>query len=329
MAEVRLPSGQEVLCEEDESGHLIQVIHDQGVGADGTGITAPEGGTGVRGWLSGIYKAVTQALTVKRIPDTTVVAGNLTSAAGEASEVKMAVTPGMSLLTAWFKGTYSTATVVMEASRDSGVTWMPVAGATVGGGAATVAALSAATNAVPVWEGAIPAGATHVRAHCTAITSGTVEVSLYQGSSQYETVMAVVQSGLAASAAVIGTIVAAGSWVDLSSTPLEKEKTFTSAALDTTGVATATAFSNASTGVGEYRISATADVLGTLYLETSRDNVTFTRIKLQILTQADATCKFYGELIHKPSERYVRAVFVNGATNQASFKIQQVKLGIA
>lgn len=32
-------------------------------GVDGTGITAPTGGSGIRGWLSGIYKAVTGTLT--------------------------------------------------------------------------------------------------------------------------------------------------------------------------------------------------------------------------------------------------------------------------
>jgi hypothetical protein len=34
------------------------------LGTDGTGITPPAGGFGVRGWLSGIYKAVTGALSV-------------------------------------------------------------------------------------------------------------------------------------------------------------------------------------------------------------------------------------------------------------------------
>jgi hypothetical protein len=255
--------------------------------------------------------------------------GVLTSAAGAASEVVMAVVPGMTMLVAHFAGTYSTATVAMEVSFNGGSTWMTLFGGSVSSGGGTTTPLSASSNAVAGWEAAIPAGVTHVRAHCTAITSGTIEVTLAQGASDYETAMAVVPSSLPSGASVIGGVFAPGTWADLTSTALEKEKSFTGAAVDLPAVATATAFSNASTGVGEYRVSATANVGGTLYLETSRDNVTWTRVKAMPLAQADTSCGFYGEIIHKPSERYCRPVFVNGVTNQTSFKVQQFKLGVA
>jgi hypothetical protein len=40
-------------------------------GAGGTGITQPTGGSGLLGWLSGIYKAITGTLTVTMAPSTT------------------------------------------------------------------------------------------------------------------------------------------------------------------------------------------------------------------------------------------------------------------
>jgi len=39
-------------------------IQASGTGVDGTGITQPTGGSGIRGWLSGIYKAITGTLTI-------------------------------------------------------------------------------------------------------------------------------------------------------------------------------------------------------------------------------------------------------------------------
>jgi len=39
-------------------------------GTDGTGIAHPTGGTGIKGWLSGIYNALVNALTVKAKPFT-------------------------------------------------------------------------------------------------------------------------------------------------------------------------------------------------------------------------------------------------------------------
>lgn len=268
------------------------------------------------------------AQVISKIDDTPFFEGALTKTSAEGSTVTMPVEEGMTMLVAWFKGTYNTVTVLMEISRDNGVTFMPFTGANVNGGGATTNPLSSNTNEVKAWEAAIPAGSTHVRARCTLITSGTVEVGFAQGSSQYETVLAVIPS------TVLNGAYASGSWVDLSSTPLSGAATFTGALNDLTGVATATAFTSTSgattaAGQGEYRVSATSDKAGTLYLETSRDNgTTWTRVKGVALAKFDGTCEFYGEIVYRPSERYVRPVFVNGAEAQGKFKIQSMKVSV-
>lgn len=277
--------------------------------------------------LAQVVSELAGPITATREPDVSH-SGTLTATSGPGSEVATAVVPGYTMIVAWFKGTYATATAAMEVSFNGGTTWMSLIGGNVASGSSTAVPLSASTNAVVGWEAAIPAGVTNIRAHCTIITSGTIEVQLTQGTSDYETVVGFANGTLGTASSTIGGVFAPGQWTDLSSTVLEANKTFTGSSTDLTAVATATAFSASSIGVGEIRGSATADKPGTLYLETSRDNVTFFKIKSAKI-EAAAGCEPYAEIVHKPSERYARFAVVNGAETQTKFKCQQIRLGIA
>lgn len=289
-------------------------------GKDETGSIPPTGAEGIRGWLSAIYTVLKGTLKVNRLPDT-ISEGTITTASGAGSEVVTPIIQGMTMMVAWFKGTYEKATIVAEISSDGGTSWMVIFGGIVGSSAGTTQVISGSTSVQGAWEAPIPAGTTHFRARCSSITSGTVEIKLAQGSSDYETAINATPAG---TSTVLGTLFSGGMWKEQTVVPLIANATFTGAVIDVTGVASATAFTNlTSNSTGEYRISATSDKEGTLYIETSRDNTTFFKVKAIKLAKADANCSFYGEIIHFPSDRYLKCSFANGAEAQTKFKIEQ------
>lgn len=247
-----------------------------------------------------------------------------------AETVVMEVIKGMNLVSFFFSGEYNTATAVVECSYNEGKTYMALMGANTGSGTSTSTALSAQTNTPIGWEAAIPPGVTHVRARCTILTSGTINVKITQGAGYYEPVIGLVNGTLSAAGAVIGGVFAPGQWTDISSTNLTKGSSMaTPGSVDLAVVATATAFTNTSIGVGEVRLSATANCKGTLYLEVSRDNALFKKIKSVELAQA-VGCEYYAEIVHKPSVRWVRAAFTNGfEADQTFFMCQMMRVGIA
>jgi hypothetical protein len=276
--------------------------------------------------LEAIRALLAEPLTATRAVDSTVT-GALTTISGAGSEVVADVVPGYTMVVGWFHGTYTTATVSMEVTFNAGTTWMVLLGASIGTGSSTTTPLSGSSSLTIGWEAAIPAGVQKIRARCSVIASGTIEAQITQGTSDYETVVGFANGTLAASAAVIGGVFAPGQWTDLSSTVLAANGTFTGGSIDTTTVSTATSFTSASLGTGEVRGSATSDKPGTLFLETSRDNATFFKIKSAKI-EAASGCEPYAEIIHKPSERYARFSVTNGAELQTKFKIQQFRLGI-
>lgn len=270
--------------------------------------------------LATIATLLEGTLKVNRLPDS-FTEGSISSTSGATSEVVVPIVQGMTMMVAWFKGTYEKATILSEISSDGGATYMVLFGAVVGTNSGTTQVTSAATSSQGAWEAAIPAGTTHFRARCTAITSGTVELKLAQGTSSYETAINATVGG---SSNTLGALFSGGMWKDLSATTLGANATFTGSVIDVTAVATGAQFNNTtSNSTGEFRVSATSDKVGTLYLETSRDNTTYRRVKAVKAAQADATCSFYAELIHFPSERYLKPVYLNGAEAQTNFKCQQ------
>lgn len=120
-----------------------------------------------------------------------------------------------------------------------------------------------------------------------------------------------------------GFVAGAGIWFDDTSTSLAANATFTGTSRDLTVTATATAFANAATYAQELRVSAEADVSGTLWLEVSRDNTTWRRVK-SVPTAAVAGGGHYAEIVHRPSWRYARVGFTNGATVQARLTVGSV-----
>jgi hypothetical protein len=129
-----------------------------------------------------------------------------------------------------------------------------------------------------------------------------------------------VTSSLSASTLRAGFFASAGIWYDDSSTNLGSSATFTGTSRDATVTATATAFANAATYAGEVRALAESDVTGTLWLEASRDNANWRRVR-SVPTVAITGGGFAAELEYKPAWRYWRIGYTNGAGAQARFTL--------
>jgi hypothetical protein len=129
-----------------------------------------------------------------------------------------------------------------------------------------------------------------------------------------------VTANLGAATTRAGFIAASGIWFDDSSTNLAANATFTGTSRDLTVTATATAWANAAAYGQEVVVSAESDVTGTLWIEVSRDNVAWRRVK-SITTTAVTGGGFYAEIVHRPSWRYLRVGFTNGVGAQGRFTI--------
>lgn len=185
--------------------------------------------------------------------------------------------------------------------------------------------------------GTAPASTTDFRIHSVVIIDDT-RISVDFGSisgalnqinalpvviAQQPTVGAQLGSGVSRA----GFIAGSGIWYDDSSTALAGAATFTGTSRDLTVTATATAFANAATYAKELRVSAESDVTGTLWLEVSRDNTNWRRIK-SVATSAVSGGGFYAEIVHRPSWRYARVGYTNGAGAQARFSIGSFLMAI-
>ncbi|OYU50915.1 MAG: hypothetical protein CFE27_14940 [Alphaproteobacteria bacterium PA1] len=131
--------------------------------------------------------------------------------------------------------------------------------------------------------------------------------------------------GLNGSTNRIGFTASHGIWWDDSSTVLAAAATFTGTSRDLLVTATATAFANQSTFASELRLSAESDQTGTLWLEVSRDNINWRRVK-SVATVAVSGGGFYAEIVHQPSWRYARVGFTNGATLQTRFTLGSIAM---
>ncbi len=125
---------------------------------------------------------------------------------------------------------------------------------------------------------------------------------------------------LVASTARIGFTAGSGVWYDDSSTNLGSSATFTGTSRDLTVSATGVTFAGAGTFAEELRVSAESDVTGTLWIETSRDNTNWRRVK-SVNTTAVSGGGFAAEIIHRPSWRYARVGYTNAGVAQARFTI--------
>jgi hypothetical protein len=135
-----------------------------------------------------------------------------------------------------------------------------------------------------------------------------------------QAVTGTVTSNLGSGTNRAGFIGAAGIWYDDSSTNLTANAIFTGTSRDLTVSASGAAFSNAATYAQEFVASAESDVTGTLWIEVSRDNTNWRRVK-SVATAAVTGGGQYAEIVHRPSWRYVRVGYTNGAGAQGRFTI--------
>lgn len=235
-------------------------------------------------------------------------------------------------------GTFSTVNCTFEGSLEAtgDTNWFGIQA--VRTNANTIETTTGNLSAQPVygWEMSVNA-LKRVRVRCTARTSGTQSWRFVQGTYATEPIpaaqvsatqpvsgtVAVSSAILAASTARAGFIAGAGIWYDDSATNLAGAATFTGTSRDLTVTATATAMANAATYVKELRVSAESDVTGTLWLETSRDNTNWRRVK-SVATTAVTGGGFFAEIVHRPSWRYARVGYTNGAGAQTRFSIGSI-----
>lgn len=214
----------------------------------------------------------------------------------------------------------TTGVVTPEWSQDN-ATW-------VGARFWTSAGVDATTfNAAGMW--AVPRMARYLRLRLsTATTAGTTTIDAAAIPTPFmpwyatQPVSGTVNANATAVASNVrmGYVGAAGIWYDDSSTALIAAATFTGTSRDLTGVAASTAFNVATSYAAKLTVSAESDVTGTLWLEVSRDNTNWRRVK-SVATAAVTGGGFYAEIDHVPSWRYARVGYTNGAGAQARFSI--------
>jgi hypothetical protein len=231
-------------------------------------------------------------------------------------------------------GTFAGANITFEGSLNStngtDGNWFAVQA--VRSNANTIELTTGVLAAAPAyaWELSVNA-LKYFRVRATAFTSGTQVWTFVPGTYATEPIPAAQISGtqpisgsvtLGASTARVGFIGAGGVWWDDSVTTLGATATFTGTSRDLVLAATGVAMSNAAYAQ-ELRVSAESDVTGTLWLEVSRDNTTWRRVK-SVATAAVTGGGFYAEIVHRPSWRYARVGYTNGAGAQARFTINSI-----
>jgi hypothetical protein len=243
-------------------------------------------------------------------------------------------------MTVQVTSTGTAGTFIFEQSNDN-VNWvaLPVFNAALATAVPIVAAITATASAiiytVPlrcrfarlriatlITGGSIQA---HTRLSTEPWTPSVFSVAQATAASLQATVAGTVTANLGAATTRVGFNAHSGIWFDDSSTNLAGAATFTGTSRDLTVTASAAAFANAATYAEELRVSAESDVTGTLWLEVSRDNTNWRRVK-SVATAAVTGGGFYAEIIHQPSWRYARVGYTNGAGAQARFTIGSILL---
>lgn len=258
--------------------------------------------------------------------------GNVTSATSTVS----INTTRFSNLMIHCKGTFAGVNVTFEGSLDStngtDGTWFGVQA--IRSNANTIETTTGVLAAAPAyaWELSVNA-LTYFRVRATAWTSGTQAWTMIPGTYATEPIpgaqisgtqpVSFTQPALVAGTARVGFIAGAGIWYDDSSTVLAANATFTGTSRDLTVTATATAMANAATYAKEVRVSAESDQSGTLWVEFSRDTTNWRRAK-SAATAAVTGGGQFAEIVFRPSWRYMRVGFTNGATLQTRFSLGSI-----
>lgn len=161
----------------------------------------------------------------------------------------------------------------------------------------------------------------------TATTGGTTSFSVAASQTSDVSLAQVIGTlSLGGSTARAGFFAAAGVNHQDSLVALAASATFTGTSRDLTLVAAGTQFNNASTFGQEVRVSAESDVAGTLWIEASPDGTAWRRVK-SVATAAVTGGGQYAEIVMRPSWRYVRVGYTNGAAAQVRFVLCSYLMG--
>lgn len=159
-----------------------------GDGTDATGVTQPTGGTGIRGWLSGIYQAITGTLKVQGVSG-----GQPLPMAGKTANTVMSSTNPMAATTYDSNGAQVNflSTVGVQAANQYPVGAVAVTNSATGTTAATAATLPAASGKTTYICGF------SIRANATAATTGLGTISgMISGTMSFAQWTAPLASGL-------------------------------------------------------------------------------------------------------------------------------------
>jgi len=156
-----------------------------------------------------------------------------------------------------------------------------------------------------------------------ATTAGTTTLTVYRLDGRPEVWYASPILGNALGR--IGNVGVTGVWYDETTTTLAGTASFTGTSRDLTAASTSTTWTNAV--AQEVVVSAESDVTGTLWIEASRDNTNWRRIK-SVATTAVTGGGFYAEIVHRPSWRYIRVGYTNGAGAQARMTVGLIQKSI-
>jgi hypothetical protein len=213
-------------------------------------------------------------------------------------------------------------TFIFEQSNDN-VNWavLPVWNAASATGASIAAAITAAVSSIIY---SFPVRARFIRLRIvSAITGGSIQAISRFTTEAY--VPLAKTAFLGASSSRVGFIGSAGIWYDDTAAALAANATFMGTSRDAAAAATATAFTSAATYAGEVRACAESDVAGTLWLDVSRDNANWRRIR-SVATEAVAGGGQVAELTYLPAWRYWRIGFTNGPTLQTRLTVGTIAL---
>jgi hypothetical protein len=213
-------------------------------------------------------------------------------------------------------------TYIFEQSNNN-VNWvtLPVWTAALATGGATAGAITASASAVVY---TFPVRSRFIRLRiATPITGGSIQAITRLSTEAYSPTA--VSAFLGASSSRVGYLASAGIWYDDTSTALAANATFTGTSRDATVTATGTAIASATAYANEVRACAESDVTGTLWLEASRDNSNWRRIR-SVATSAITGGGFAAELTYLPSWRYWRIGYTNGAAAQARLTVGTIAM---
>ena len=157
----------------------------------------------------------------------------------------------------------------------------------------------------------------------TTITGGSIQAFTRLSTESYAPLP--INATLVASSVRAGFVANAGIWYDDTSTALLAGVTFAGTSRDAAAAVTGAAFSSASSYAEEVRACAESDVAGTLWLEISRDNANWRRVR-SVATSAITGGGQVAELTYQPAWRYWRIGFTNGGINQARLAVGTIAL---